>query len=88
MAHLSGDPNLIAAFESGEDVHANTARRVFGIADGPLAPELRARAKIVNFGVMYGMGARSLSQQMGISLGGAGVHPQLLPRVRTHARVP
>jgi DNA polymerase I len=71
MAHLSGDPNLIAAFESGEDVHANTARRVFGIPDGPLAPELRARAKIVNFGVMYGMGARSLSQQMGIGLGEA-----------------
>jgi DNA polymerase-1 len=68
MAHLSGDPNLIAAFESGEDVHVNTARRVFGIADGPLPPELRARAKIVNFGVMYGMGPRSLSQQMGISL--------------------
>jgi DNA polymerase-1 len=68
MAHLSEDPNLIAAFESGEDVHANTARRIFGIAEGPLDPELRSRAKIVNFGIMYGMGARSLSQQMGIGL--------------------
>jgi DNA polymerase-1 len=68
MAHLSGDPQLIAAFESGEDVHANTARRIFGVAEGPLDPQLRARAKVVNFGVMYGMGARSLSQQMGISL--------------------
>jgi DNA polymerase-1 len=67
MAHLSGDPNLIEAFMSGEDVHASTARRVFGV-EGPLPPELRARAKIVNFGVMYGMGARSLSQQMGIGL--------------------
>ncbi len=68
MAHLSEDPRLIAAFESGEDVHANTARQIFGVGSGALDPELRARAKIVNFGVMYGMGARSLSQQMGIGL--------------------
>ena len=67
MAHLSGDPNLIEAFQSGEDVHANTARRIFNVA-GELDPALRSRAKIVNFGVMYGMGARSLSQQMGIEL--------------------
>jgi DNA polymerase-1 len=70
MAHLSDDPNLIAAFQSGEDVHASTARRVFGVT-GALDPGLRARAKIVNFGVMYGMGPRSLSQQMGISLADA-----------------
>ena len=68
MAHLSGDPNLIEAFATGQDVHESTARRIFGVADGPLDPALRARAKIVNFGVMYGMGARSLSQQMGIGL--------------------
>lgn len=67
MAHLSGDPQLREAFASGEDVHANTARRVFGVT-GAIDPGLRARAKIVNFGVMYGMGARSLSQQMGIGL--------------------
>ena len=71
MAHLSEDPQLIAAFESGEDVHASTARRIFGIDQGALDPALRARAKVVNFGVMYGMGARSLSQQMGIGLGEA-----------------
>jgi DNA polymerase-1 len=68
MAHLSGDPNLIEAFRSGEDVHASTARKIFGVASGELDPALRARAKVVNFGVMYGMGARSLSQQMGIGL--------------------
>jgi DNA polymerase-1 len=68
MAHLSGDANLIAAFAAGEDVHESTARRIFGVASGPLDPGLRARAKIVNFGIMYGMGARSLSQQMGIGL--------------------
>src|SRR5262249_7499095 len=68
MAHLSGDPRLVEAFESGEDVHAATARRVFGLPEGPVDPGLRARAKVVNFGVMYGMGARSLSRQMGLSL--------------------
>jgi DNA polymerase-1 len=68
MAHLAEDPQLIAAFESGEDVHEGTARRIFGVGKGDLDPQLRARAKIVNFGVMYGMGARSLSQQMGIGL--------------------
>jgi DNA polymerase I len=67
MAHLSGDANLIQAFQSGEDVHESTARRVFNV-EGPLDPALRARAKIVNFGIMYGMGARSLSAQMGIGL--------------------
>ena len=67
MAHLSGDPGLIAAFESGEDVHESTARRIFNVT-GALDPALRARAKIVNFGVMYGMGARSLARQMGIGL--------------------
>ena len=68
MAHLSGDANLIEAFATGQDVHESTARRIFGVASGPLDPALRSRAKIVNFGIMYGMGARSLSQQMGIGL--------------------
>ncbi|HVP15119.1 MAG TPA: DNA polymerase I [Terriglobales bacterium] len=68
MAHLSGDPALAEAFASGEDVHASTARRIFGVPTGDLDPALRARAKIVNFGVMYGMGARSLAQQMSIPL--------------------
>ncbi|HEV2105010.1 MAG TPA: DNA polymerase, partial [Candidatus Eisenbacteria bacterium] len=67
MAHLSTDPNLIDAFRGGEDVHASTARRIFKLA-GDVPPELRARAKVVNFGVMYGMGARSLAQQMGLEL--------------------
>ena len=48
-------------------MHASTARRIFGIS-GAVDPDLRARAKVVNFGVMYGMGSRSLSQQMGIGL--------------------
>jgi DNA polymerase I len=68
MAHLSGDTALIEAFQAGEDVHASTARRIFNVTTGELDPALRARAKVVNFGVMYGMGARSLAQQMGIGL--------------------
>ena len=67
MAHLSGDANLIEAFASGEDVHASTARRIFKV-EGAVDPALRGRAKVVNFGVMYGMGAKSLAQQMGIEL--------------------
>jgi DNA polymerase-1 len=67
MAHLSGDPNLVEAFAAGEDIHAATARRIFKVT-GDVPPELRARAKVVNFGVLYGMGARSLAQQMGLEL--------------------
>ena len=68
VAHLSGDPALIEAFRAGEDVHAATARRIFNLPPGPIDPALRARAKVVNFGIIYGMGARSLSQQMGLPL--------------------
>ena len=67
MAHLSQDPQLIEAFASGEDIHASTARRIFKVT-GDVDPALRSRAKVVNFGVMYGMGSRSLAQQMGIEL--------------------
>src|SRR5580765_2365005 len=67
MAHLSHDPNLVEAFAAGEDIHAATARRIFKVT-GDVEPELRARAKVVNFGVLYGMGARSLAQQMNLEL--------------------
>ena len=67
MAHLSGDTALLEAFTAGEDIHAATARRIFKL-DGDVPPALRARAKTVNFGVLYGMGARSLAQQMGLEL--------------------
>ncbi|MEO5617173.1 MAG: DNA polymerase I [Candidatus Eisenbacteria bacterium] len=88
MAHLSGDPNLVEAFASGEDIHAATARKIFGVTGDTLDPELRGRAKVVNFGVMYGMGARSLSQQMGIGLEEAkefiGHYFRLYARVREY----
>ena len=84
MAHLSGDPMLIEAFASGEDIHAATARRIFGV-EGDIDPTIRSRAKVVNFGVMYGMGPRSLSQQMGISLSEA--QEFIAGYFRTYARV-
>ncbi len=68
FAHLSADRNLIDAFLAGNDVHAYTARAIFGIApDAPLDPELRRRAKAINFGVLYGMGSFGLAQSAGIS---------------------
>jgi DNA polymerase-1 len=67
MAHLSGDPALVEAFRAGEDIHAATARRIFKV-EGDVPAELRAQAKVVNFGVLYGMGARSLADQMGLEL--------------------
>lgn len=66
LAHLSEDPVLLEAFRRGEDVHARTAQEVFGV--GPLAqtPEHRRVAKIINFGVIYGLSAFGLARQLGI----------------------
>ncbi len=66
LAHLSADEHLIAAFDSGEDFHANTAARVNGIAPSEVTPELRSRAKAVNFGIVYGQQAYGLSQTLDI----------------------
>jgi DNA polymerase-1 len=68
MAHLSGDPALTEAFAQNRDVHASTAERVFGLSGRQPTPEERAKAKVVNFGIMYGMGARSLSFQLDMPL--------------------
>lgn len=66
VAHLSGDPGLKAAFAAGADVHRATAARVLGIPLDQVTPEERSFAKRINFGLLYGMGARSLAQQAGI----------------------
>ncbi|MGH7550398.1 MAG: DNA polymerase I [Gemmatimonadota bacterium] len=66
LAHLSKDPNLVDAFRSGHDVHTQTAALVFGIDPGDVDIGLRARAKMVNFGVAYGMGAFGLARRLGI----------------------
>ncbi len=66
LAHLSGDAGLVGAFRSGADFHAATAARVFGIALEDVTPELRSRAKAVNFGIVYGQQAYGLSQSLDI----------------------
>jgi DNA polymerase-1 len=68
LAHLSGDAGLVAAFRSGEDFHAETAARVFGVPVSEVTPELRSRAKAVNFGIVYGQQAYGLSQSLGIPM--------------------
>jgi DNA polymerase-1 len=67
LAHLSGDPELVEAFRAGRDVHARTARAVFGIGPGEEVPRLeRAQAKTVNFGVIYGKTDFSLAKELQI----------------------
>jgi len=67
MAHLSKDENLIKAFQNGEDVHRATAANVFGVPPEEVTPELRRRAKEINFGIMYGMGVYGLAQRLEIT---------------------
>lgn len=71
LAHLSEDRGLIEAFSSGMDFHAQTASRVFDIPVDEVTPQLRSRAKAVNFGIVYGQQAFGLSQSLGIPFGEA-----------------
>ena len=66
LAHLSGDEHLIAAFQSGADFHAATASRTFGVPVEEVTPELRSRAKAVNFGIVYGQQAYGLATSLKI----------------------
>lgn len=68
LAHLSGDEHLVRAFNEGEDFHAETAARVFGVPVSEVTPDLRSRAKVVNFGIVYGQQAYGLSQSLHISM--------------------
>ena len=68
LAHLSGDEHLVRAFNEGEDFHAETAARVFGVPVSEVTPDLRSRAKAVNFGIVYGQRAYGLSQSLHISM--------------------
>ncbi len=67
LAHLSGDENLIRAFRERQDVHRSTAALIFGMKPDEVPDELRARAKTINFGVIYGMGAQRLAAQTGMT---------------------
>jgi DNA polymerase-1 len=68
LAHLSEDPLLCEAFRKGQDIHAETAARIFSVPLSEVTSEQRSRAKAVNFGVVYGMGPYKLSQDTGLSL--------------------
>ena len=68
MAHLSGDKRLREAFAGGEDIHSSTAASVFGCSPAHVTPDMRRKAKAINFGIMYGMGPFRLAQQLGVGL--------------------
>ncbi|MBU6330583.1 MAG: DNA polymerase I, partial [Acidobacteria bacterium] len=71
IAHLAEDPGLIAAFESGQDIHNATAARVFDVEPGAVTLEQRSKAKMVSYGLAYGMEAYGLAQRLGVGVGEA-----------------
>ncbi|MDQ3991272.1 MAG: DNA polymerase I, partial [Actinomycetota bacterium] len=86
LAHLSGDEALAEAFAADADIHAATAAKVFGLPLDQVDPELRRRAKMVNYGLAYGMNAYGLAQRLGIAPDEAGEFIEAyfagFPRVR------
>ncbi|MGI6403752.1 MAG: DNA polymerase I [Oscillospiraceae bacterium] len=71
LAHIAGDKNMIEAFQNDEDIHTRTASQVFNLPPPLITSGMRSRAKAVNFGIVYGIGAYSLSQDIGVSVGEA-----------------
>jgi len=67
LAHLSGDEALREAFASGEDIHSRTAADIFGVFPEMVSPDMRRQAKVINFGVLYGMSAFGLAKELGVS---------------------
>jgi DNA polymerase-1 len=67
LAHLSQDPAFVEAFRRGGDIHRETAAVIFGVSPEAVTPEMRARAKTINFATIYGQGPFALSRQLGIS---------------------
>lgn len=67
LAHISGDQNMIDAFKSNKDIHAITASQVFNMPLDMVTPLMRSRAKAVNFGIVYGIGAYSLAKDIGVT---------------------
>ena len=68
LAHLTEDPVLLEAFRAGEDIHRRTAAEVLDVPPDDVTPEMRNRAKVINFGILYGMGAQRLSRELGIPM--------------------
>ena len=67
IAHLAEDPGLIKAFTDGQDIHTTTAAQIFGVDDGKVTSAQRSKAKMVSYGLAYGMEAYGLAQRLGIS---------------------
>ena len=67
LAHISNDQNMISAFKTGVDIHTSTAAQVFNMPIDMVTPVMRSRAKAVNFGIVYGIGAFSLSKDIGVT---------------------
>ena len=67
LAHLSGDSALIEFFRSGEDIHTRTAADIFRVFPGMVTPDMRRQAKVINFGIIYGMSPFGLSKELGVS---------------------
>jgi DNA polymerase-1 len=67
LAHMAADPELIAAFQAGEDIHRHTAARIFDVHPDLVTDAMRRRAKAVNFGVLYGMSDTRLAREQGVS---------------------
>ncbi len=68
LAHISGDMALIEAFQNNRDIHSETAAKIFGIPGSEINSEMRRRAKVVNFGIVYGMSAYGLAKELGIDV--------------------
>jgi len=77
LAHLSGDPGLLDAFRSNQDIHARTASEVFGVPLQDVTSEMRSRAKAVNFGIIYGISDYGLARNTGVSRKEAGQYIEL-----------
>ena len=88
LAHLSGDEAMCEAFTLGQDIHARTAAEVYGVPLAEVTPQMRSSAKAVNFGIVYGISAFSLSQDIGVSVAEAKAYMEAyfatFPGVRTY----
>jgi DNA polymerase-1 len=71
LAHMAADPELIAAFRAGEDIHRHTAAQIFDVHPDLVTDDMRRRAKAVNFGILYGMSEMRLAREQGVSRGAA-----------------
>ena len=67
LAHIADDPALINSFQNGEDIHRRTAAQIYNVESSEVSPSMRRVAKIINFGILYGMSAHRLSRELGIN---------------------